>query len=136
MKNQFFSRQFILFLFTGGIAAAINFSSRIIYSLWFDFTLSIVLAYITGMISAFILAKIIVFKKGTQSTHRSVLWFTLVNLIAILQTWIISVSLANYLLPLLGVELFAQEIAHAIGLAFPIFTSYFGHKHWSFREAY
>lgn len=136
MKSQFLSKQFILFLFTGGIAAAINFSSRIVYSFWFDFTLSIFLAYITGMISAFILAKIIVFKQGSQSTHRSVLWFTLVNLIAILQTWIISVSLANYLLPLLGVELFVQEIAHAVGLAVPVFTSYLGHKRWSFREAY
>ncbi|KTC93490.1 GtrA family protein [Legionella cincinnatiensis] len=136
MKKQFFSRQFVLFLFTGGIAAVINFSSRIAYGLWFNFSLSIFLAYITGMISAFILAKVVVFKKGTQSTHRSIMWFTLVNLIAVLQTWIISISLANYLLPFLGVDLFVEEIAHAVGLAVPVFTSYLGHKRWSFREAY
>ncbi|KTD14145.1 GtrA-like protein [Legionella gratiana] len=136
MKKQFFSRQFILFLFTGGIAAAINFSSRIVYSFWFNFSLSIFLAYITGMISAFILAKIIVFRRGTQSTHRSVMWFTLVNFIGIVQTWIISLGLVHYLLPLFGIERFIQEIAHAIGLVVPVFTSYIGHKRLSFREAY
>jgi len=26
-----------------------------------------------------------------------------------------------------------QEIAHAIGVAVPIVTSYFGHRRWTFR---
>ncbi|MGZ8096491.1 MAG: hypothetical protein ACXWUD_09650 [Methylosarcina sp.] len=29
--------------------------------------------------------------------------------------------------------LFTKEIAHAIGVAVPVFTSYIGHKRWSFR---
>jgi hypothetical protein len=40
--------------------------------------------------------------------------------------------MAYYLLPYLRSERFAPEISHAVGIAFPVFTSYLGHKHWSF----
>jgi len=30
---------------------------------------------------------------------------------------------------------FIPEIAHAVGVAVPVFTSYLGHKHWSFKSA-
>lgn len=127
------SRQFLVFLLTGGIAAVVNFGSRIVYSLWLDFSSAVILAYITGMITAFVLAKLFVFRKSQQSVYHSVAFFVLVNLVAVLQTWAISMGLAYYLLPLIGVTLFVQEIAHAVGVAVPVFTSYIGHKRWSFR---
>lgn len=133
MIKLFMTRQFLVFLLTGGTAAVINFCSRIVYNLWMDFSSAVILAYITGMITAFILAKLFVFKESQQSVHHSAVFFVLVNLVAILQTWAISMGLAYYLLPSLGVTLFVQEIAHAVGVAVPVFTSYLGHKHWSFR---
>ena len=123
----------MLFLLTGGTAAAVNFGSRILYSQHVDFSSAVIFAYITGMITAFVLAKLFVFKKSLQSVHRSILFFVLVNLVAIAQTWGISMGLAHYLLPYLGVTLYIQEIAHATGVAVPVFTSYIGHKRWSFR---
>jgi len=131
--QQFLSKQFMVFLITGGTAAAVNFCSRIIYNLWLSFSLSVVVAYLTGMITAFVLAKLFVFKESQQSVRRSILFFTLVNLVAVLQTWLISMGLAYYLLPSLGVTLFVKEISHAIGVVIPVFTSYFGHKRWSFK---
>jgi putative flippase GtrA len=133
LENTFLSRQFLFFIVTGGIAALVNFFSRIIYNIYLSFSLAIILAYLSGMVTAFILAKIFVFKESQQSITRSVVFFTLVNIVAILQTWIISMGLAYYVLPWLGISLFAQEIAHAIGVATPMFTSYIGHKHWSFK---
>lgn len=133
MIQQFFSRQFMVFLLTGGTAAAVNFGSRIVYNLWLDFSSAVILAYITGMIIAFVLAKLFVFKESEQSVHRSAAFFVLVNLVAALQTWAISMGLAYYLLPSLGVTLFVREIAHGVGVAVPVFTSYIGHKRWSFR---
>ncbi|MCF5507465.1 GtrA family protein [Pseudomonas sp. PA-3-11C] len=133
MIQQFISRQFLVFLLTGGTAAAVNFGSRVLYSLWLDFSSAIILAYLTGMITAFVLAKLFVFKDSEQSLHRSVMFFTLVNVVAALQTWGISMGLAYYVLPALGVNSFVHEIAHAIGVAVPVFTSYIGHKRWSFR---
>jgi len=131
--QQFMSRQFLAFLLTGGTAAAVNFGSRIIYSRWLNFSSAVILAYITGMITAFVLAKLFVFKEGKQSTSRTVAFFVLVNVVAVLQTWVISMGMAYYILPSLGVTVFAREIAHAAGVAVPVFTSYIGHKRWSFR---
>lgn len=133
MIQQFMSRQFLTFLFTGGTAAAVNFGSRIVYSHWLGFSTAVILAYITGMVTAFVLAKLFVFKESEQSVRRSAMFFVLVNIVAALQTWIISVGLAFYILPALGVQTFVDEIAHAIGVAVPVFTSYLGHKRWSFR---
>jgi putative flippase GtrA len=131
--QEFISKQFVTFLLTGGVAAAINFGSRIFYNFWLDFSKAIMLAYITGMIAAFVLAKIFVFKTSRQALQRSAIFFILVNLIAVLQTWLISMGLAYYALPAMGVTLFVPEIAHAVGVVIPAFTSYIGHKRWSFR---
>ena len=133
MIGHFLSRQFLGFVLTGGIAAAVNFGSRILYNQWMDFSPAVVLAYLTGMVTAFILAKVFVFTRSRQSLQRSASFFVLVNLVAVAQTWLISMGLAFYLLPKLGVGQYVLEIAHAVGVAVPVFTSYLGHKRWSFR---
>ena len=133
MIRQFFSRQFLIFLATGATAAAVNFASRIFYNQWLDFSYAVIVAYLTGMATAFFLAKIFVFKTSQQSMQRSAIFFTLVNLVAVMQTWGISMALAYYLLPALNINLFVPEIAHAAGVAVPVFTSYIGHKRWSFK---
>lgn len=133
MIRQFMSRQFLVFLLTGGLAAAINFGSRVVYNQWVEFSVAVILAYITGMITAFLLARAFVFTDGSQSVQRSATFFVLVNALAVLQTWGISMLLAYYVLPLVGITRFVPEIAHAVGVVVPVFTSYLGHKRWSFR---
>lgn len=133
MIQQFLSRQFILFLVTGGTAALVNFGSRIAYNQWVSFSAAIVLAYLTGMVTAFVLARWLVFQQSQHSLGRSALLFTAVNVLAVLQTWLISMGLAVYALPQLGVTRWVAEIAHAVGVVVPVFTSYLGHKHFTFR---
>jgi len=133
MIKNFFSRQFLRFIFTGGVAAVVNFSSRFLYDDWVSFSNAVILAYITGMITAFILAKLFVFKDSKQSTSRSALFFILVNIVAVLQTWGISMGLAYYLLPSMGVTFYVKELAHITGIIIPVFTSYIGHKRFSFK---
>jgi len=132
MIHQFKSRQFVFFMITGGIAAAMNFGSRIVFNWWVSFSLAIILAYLAGMMTAFILARLFVFKNSQQSLPRSGMLFVLVNLVAVMQTWLISMALAYYVLPAVGVHTFVHEIAHAAGLIVPVFTSYIGHKKFSF----
>jgi putative flippase GtrA len=127
------SKQFMVFLLTGGTAAAFNFGSRFAYNQYVDFSTAVIFAYITGMITAFVLAKLFVFKESQQSLHKSAVFFILVNLVAIAQTWGISMVFAHYLLPFLGVTIYVHEIAHATGVVIPVFTSYIGHKRWSFK---
>lgn len=38
------------------------------------------------------------------------------------------------MLPRLGIVWHAKEIAHLVGVAVPVFSSYIGHKKWSFKE--
>ncbi len=133
MLQAFRSKQFLAFLLTGGCAALLNFGLRIVLSHWFNFALAVLLAYLGGMLCAFVLAKLWVFAPSQHSLRRSALLFALVNLAAIAQTWVISMLLAFWLLPALGVQHYAAEIAHAVGIAVPVFSSYLGHKRWSFQ---
>ena len=123
----------MLFLLSGGVAAAVNFCSRILYNRWMDYSNSILVAYLTGMVTAFVLARLFVFTKSRRDWRHSALIFTAVNVLAVAQTWVISIGLAYYVLPAVGVNRHGAEIAHGVGILFPVFTSYLGHKHWSFR---
>jgi putative flippase GtrA len=131
--RSFASRQFLVFLMTGGCAAAVNFVSRIGYNQVMPFSAAVVIAYVTGMVVAFVLNKLFVFRESQQATHRALIWFVLVNIVGVAQTWVISMLLLNRVLPVMGVTLYAREIAHGIGIMVPAFSSYLGHKHFSFR---
>jgi len=132
MIHHFMSRQFVSFVLTGGLAACVNLATRIWYSRWVDFSTAVMLAYLSGMVTAFVLVRLFVFRQATQSLRRSLFFFVLVNCVGVLQTWAISMLLYR-LLPLAGVTHFVPELAHAIGVAAPVFSSYLGHKKLSFR---
>jgi len=55
--------------------------------------------------------------------------------VAIIQTYIISVGLVEYGFPYLGFDFYPEAVAHAVGVIFPVFTSFFGHKYFSFKGA-
>ncbi|WMJ67734.1 GtrA family protein [Stenotrophomonas sp. 24(2023)] len=133
MSTAASSRQFVLFLAAGGLAAAVNFGSRIVLGHWMGYVPSIVIAYLLGMITAFTLNKLFVFGQASNRVHHQIMWFVAVNLAAVVQTIAISLLFAHWLLPLLGVDFHNETIAHAIGVAVPVFTSYIGHKRLSFR---
>ncbi|HHF7364950.1 TPA: GtrA family protein [Legionella bozemanae] len=132
MFYYFKSKQFIAFLMAGVIAVIVNFCSRILYSYSFSFSTSIILAYVTGMVVSFILTKFFVFKASQQTFTRSIIFFILINLIGMSQTLLVSLLFAHYFLPAMDIK--SLEIAHAIGLASPTFTTYLGHKFLTFRE--
>lgn len=127
-------REFLLFLISGGVAALVNVISRVGFSLWLHFELAVLLAYGVGMLTAYVLARTVVFRQSGTSLRRSFAAFALVNLFAVLQTWLVSVGLRNWLLPMLGIVVLRDFIAHGIGVAVPVLSSYFGHKHISFRQ--
>lgn len=129
----FLSRQFFSFLFVGGIAAVINFFSRILYNHFVAFPSAVALAYLTGMTTAFVLAKIFVFQASTRSTFRSAIFFTIVNFFSFAQTWIVSMLLFYRLFPAIGVVAHAKEIATFIGIVVPVFGSFVAHKYISFK---
>lgn len=128
-------RQFLLFVLTGGAAAFVNVLSRIGFSMLFRFELAVLAAYVVGMVTAYILARRYVFTDSGQSIKKSFMAFALVNLVAVLQTWLVSIGLRHLLLPIIGAVALVDLLAHSCGVIVPVFTSYFGHKHVSFRVA-
>ena len=134
VRGTFVSKSFLKFLLTGGVAAAVNWGSRILYNIWMPYTAAIVIAFLTGLATAFILAKLFVFPESRHSTIRSIIFFTLVNVVAITQTLGVTIVLAYYLFPRVGMNWHTKDIAHLVGVCTPVFTSYIGHKHFSFRQ--
>jgi putative flippase GtrA len=127
------TRQFAVFLLAGGIAALANVLSRVAFSSVVPLEAAVVLAYLVGMGVAFALMRSHVFAPASGSLRRQAAMFTLVNVVALAQTLVVTLLLARWLLPALGARHHVEDIAHVVGVCVPIVTSYFGHKHLSFR---
>lgn len=124
---------FIRFLVTGTLAAAVNIGSRVLLSMAMPFEVAVVIAYLFGMVTAYILARRFVFAQSGQSVGSEFVRFALVNLVSLVQVWLVSVGLANWLFPLIQFTWNAEFVAHTIGVMSPIVTSYFGHKLFTFK---
>lgn len=137
VSRQFLSPQFIRFIASGGIAALANFFSRLFFEHYcgLDYGVAIVLAYLVGMAVAFVLFRRHVFEPSQQHPAREIAQFAIVNLFSVLQTLLVSLALADYLLPALHIDGMRKEIAHAIGIIIPTFTSFLGHKYFTFRNS-
>jgi putative flippase GtrA len=127
--------QFLRFVLAGGLAAGANYGSRFAFSLWLPFAVAVTLAYLVGMAVAFSLMRRYVFDATGQPLGPQVVKFVLVNLLALAQTLVVSLSLARWILPWLGVVDHAEAIAHFVGVAVPVFTSFLGHRHGTFRAS-
>jgi putative flippase GtrA len=125
-------QRFIFFLLAGGIAAIVNVLSRIALNSLMRYEIAIVVAYLCGMTTAFVLNKFFVFERSGRGTSAEYVRFGIVNLAAVAQVWIVSVGFARFVFPAMGFEWHAETVAHVIGVMVPVFTSYLGHKHFTF----
>jgi putative flippase GtrA len=122
------------FFAAGGIAAIVNFCSRIMLSEVMPYTPAIVVAYCIGMATAFSLNRMLVFPGAVNRLHSQMGWFVAVNLIAVAQTILLSLLFARVVFSFFSMGFHPETMAHAIGVIVPVFTSYYGHKHLSFRS--
>lgn len=126
--------QFFNFIVAGGIAAIANFGSRIALSQWMHFVPAIVVAFLIGLSMGFVLNRFFVFAGAVNSLRNQAGWFALINLAAVVQTLFVSLLLADHVLPAMGIRKHAETFAHGVGVLVPVFTSYLGHKHLSFKR--
>jgi putative flippase GtrA len=126
-------RQFNRFIAAGAVAAAANIGSRFVFSRWLTFEWAVLCAFVVGLAVGFVLMRSYVFAASGRSLPRQLAWFVGVNLLAVAQTFLISVSLAQWALPALGIHSYAEAIGHVVGVTTPIVTSYFGHRLITFR---
>jgi putative flippase GtrA len=130
----FFTRQFAFFLICGASAAGVNIGSRWVFDflLSFEYPIAIVAAYICGCVTAFVLDKFFVFKNGKRKTGRQIAGFLIVNLLGLIQTFVVSLMLRDLIFPAFNFLFYPDGIAHIIGVGIPVFTSFIGHKYFSF----
>lgn len=127
------SARFVKFVVVSGVAAAANVGSRIVLGWWLSYVPSILIAFCFGMLTAFVLNRLLVFTQTENPLHHQVLWFVAVNLLAVVQTLAVSLLLARGLFPWVGFTWHAETVAHAIGVGVPAITSYLGHRQFTFR---
>jgi len=125
--------QFALFLVSGGLAAAANWGSRFLFSLWMPFEAAVVCAFMVGLATGFVLMRAFVFAGMGRPVLPQAGRYVVVNMAALAQTLVVSVAMARWILPALGVREHAEAIAHAAGVLFPVVTSYFAHRAYTFR---
>ena len=126
--------RFMLFLFAGGAAALVNILSRIAFNWIMPYEAAIVVAYLCGMTAAYLFNKHFVFEASGRSMTSEYARFALVNLLAVAQVWVVSVGLARFVFPAVGFTWHGETVAHVIGVVVPVFTSYLGHRHFSFAK--
>jgi putative flippase GtrA len=128
------ARRFASFTITGGIAAVCNVGSRFLMSRVMGYGLAVLLAYLVGVVVAFVLARSFVFEKSGSRWHEQLARFAIVNVFGLAQVWLISIGLVRVVFPWMAFHWHPEDIAHLIGVASPVFVSYYAHKHFSFRS--
>jgi putative flippase GtrA len=127
--------RFLKFLAAGGFAAFVNLLSRYLLTPVIGFKTSIAVAYLLGMAVAFVLFRTFVFGQSGKPVSEETYRFAAVNLVALALVWTISVTLAGFVFPSIGLRWHAEDIAHFIGTCVPAVTSYIGHSLYTFRRA-
>ena len=133
MIHHFFSKQFLFFCMVGGLAALLHWLARIILSFWLSFPWAVTFAYLVGMIIAFLLNSLFVFRRSNKDIRKQAFSFVIVNLSFYPVVWIISIGM-NYFLISYGVnETYSELLAHGIAVAFPMFATFLIYKFHTFK---
>ena len=124
--------EFLIFLGLGGLAAVTNLIVRYLLNFIMPFELAVILAYLAGMVVAFILFGKVLFVSSQGSLTRRVSRFVQVNMLGAALAWLVSVFMARIALPAVGWTFHPLEIAHFVGVAAPALSSYVLHKRYTF----
>ncbi len=119
--------QFLRFVLAAGASVPFNVGSRVLFSFAVPFEIAVILSHCVGMAVAYTLTRAFVFQSTRQRRSDEMTRFAVVNLISVAQTWLVAVAL-------LRLAAFPELVAHLGGLATSSVTSFFGHRHFSFRE--
>ena len=126
-------RQFVLFLACGAIAAAANWGSRFLFSLWMPFEPAVVAAFGVGLACGFVLMRVFAFEARARPLMPQAGRYLVVNAAALVQTVAISILMARWILPWMGIDRHAEALGHLAGVLFPVITSYFAHRMYTFK---
>jgi putative flippase GtrA len=122
---------FVRFVALGSLAALTNLVARYLLDFVMPFELAVVLAYMAGMVVAFVLFQRAMFGHPGTTLRRRVVRFTQVNLLGMALAWIVSTALARAIFPAIDWTWRPFDVAHLIGVAAPTLSSYLLHKRYT-----
>lgn len=127
-------QEFARFALAGGAAAGVNWIAGRLLSSVLGLDAAVVVAYLFGMTTAFLLNKAFVFQKSGRAAGDEFVRFSLVNGVSVAIVWAVTVLLARMIFPAIGFTWHAEAVAHAIGILSPIVPSYLMHRAFSFAR--
>ena len=128
-------REFILFVLAAGASVPVNIAARIVFSHWVRYEVAVLLSHAVGMLTAYCLTRLFVFKASGRSVPSELARFALVNVGSASLTWCVSVGLLFGVFPWMSFEYRPELVAHIIGLGVASVTSFIGHSRFSFGRA-
>lgn len=126
--------RFVLFVLTSGASAVINAAVRYALTPGLGYEAAVAVAYLVGVVVAFLLARSFVFSQSQGSWRGQFGRFLVVNGIGFAQVWLLSVGLTRLVFPWLGFTWQAETVAHLVGLGSLAATSFFLHRAFSFAD--
>jgi putative flippase GtrA len=118
-SGRLIDNRFARFFFVGGVAAAINISSRVAFSYFVRFDHAVALAFLVALTFAFVMSRFFVFQTSRRPIWEQYLRFSLINVVALIQVWFISVALTYKLFPAIGWTFYPELFAHTIACVAP-----------------
>lgn len=113
-----------------------NFGSRFLYDVFFNFWVSVIFAYFTGMAVNFALSRKYVFQNyAGASIHKTFIKFSIVALFGLAVTACVSIFAVEFLFVHTELdEELSKALAHTLGIGAAFFASFFGHKFITFNR--
>ncbi|MDP3175695.1 MAG: GtrA family protein [Phenylobacterium sp.] len=126
---------FARFLLAGGVAAGVNFASRIALESKLGFVTAVLTAYAIGFVVAFFLNRYFVFPATGKPIRQEMAWFLVFNLIALPIVLVASVLLRDHVFRKLLPPGAAETVAHGCAILIPILFNFAAHQLVTFRPA-
>ncbi len=131
MIRHFLSKQFLGFVAVGGTAALLHWLARILMSEWLSFPVAVCLAYVLGMLVAFVLNKQFIFVRSSRPIRLQIRDFVLINLAFAPVVWVSAVSL-NHFFEQVSWSFYPEALAHGIAIALPMLATFLIYKFFTF----
>ena len=132
IKN-FFTKQFLVFLAVGSVAALLHWSARLLLNVWMPFAIAVIVAYGVGITVGFMLNSVFVFPNSEKPKRQQMRDFVLVNLTFFPVVWLASLKINDYLKSL-GMTGYSEELAHALAIPLPVVATFLIYKFFAFKE--
>jgi putative flippase GtrA len=129
------SPQFGRFLVAGGVALVLHWLSRFVFNLYVGYGWAIVMAYLVGILVAFVLNKIFVFPFSERSVGFELGLFFAVNIAAFPLVWAVAYVLGEWVLRSWLPRDPAFALAHGTAITLPVLVNFVIHKFITFRGA-